>query len=386
VNQALESLGAGRAAEAAAIANSIRAAHPDHIRIWRMMNEIYIAQSQPAQAAKDLCAFLPPAPTPETMEHFCLLARAERLAGNYAAAAERADQVLAIESKLLEARFEYGLAYYHLMPLRQDCTWKTISVCLPSRLTRHPETGWYWLERAVESIRKQTIAPQYPIQICVGIDHGAEIPDIFANQPDITFSHVPPDAPKNQAAAVNAAASVATGDIIAFLEDDDAYYPHRLENALGLLQRYDFVGGTQQAVTANGVPFQIHDYANPTTWVMRHEFWKRVGPMNTAFRLHLDAEWLGRLNASGGWRAHEVDGGAPREWHALATSRRFYMYFYSVIKPGNGVYFTSYPQPLAIKTVHEQSISDITKTNEAMQRQSDEEHTRMETMYHGRPF
>lgn len=372
--------------ESNAVVEQLCTEHPGHLAIWRLKNNLLLAQNRAADAVNYFRKHLPPAPTRETLEHFCLLARAERYMGNPKRALEIACQVLVMEPALLEARFEYGLAYYHVMPVRQDCNWKTISVCLPSRLTRHPTAGWYWLERAVASIRSQTVAGKFPIQICVGVDHGTEVSEVFANQPDIIFAAAAADAPRNQAAAVNAAASVATGDIIAFLEDDDVYFPQRLENALELLHRYDFVGGTQQAVSPAGVPFQIHDYANPTTWVMRHDFWHRVGPMDTSFRLHLDAEWLGRLNASGGLRVHEVDAPAPREWHTLATSRKFYPYFYSVIKPGSGVYFTKYGHPLAAKTVHENSVMDFIRTSPELQKKSDAEHVRMETMYNGRPF
>jgi tetratricopeptide (TPR) repeat protein len=386
INQALLLQHQAEFDEAMTIAQMAREEFPNHIMVWRMLNEIYLAQNRAAEVAMFFASRLPAAPTHETLDHFTLLARAERFAGKPQRAAELTDAVLKLEPKWLEARFEYGLALQPLLPMRQDCNWKSISVCLPSRFTVHPHTGRLWLEHAIESIRAQTMAHKYPIQICVGIDHGAAAPEIFAGQPDIIFANVAADAPKNQAAAVNAAAGAATGDIIAFLEDDDTYMPERLEHALLMLQKYDFVGGTQTATTPDHSKTQIFDYNNPSTWVMRHEFWKRIGPMDTSYKFHLDAEWLGRLNASGGLRVHEVDGAAPREWHALATSRGFYKYFYSVIKPGSGVVFTPYAYPLGTKTVHEQSISDITLHNPEWQRKSDEEHTRMEEKYNGRPF
>lgn len=386
IQESLQALHEGDIARAAGLAEELRGEHPHHIRVWRLLNDVYLAAGRAAEAIAFFRSHLTAPPTRETMEHYTLLARAARYAGDPASALEILEQVLRVEPNLLEARFEYGLAKQPLLPVRQDCKWKNISVCLPSRFTQHPGAGWYWLERAVDSIRQQTIAKKLPIQICVGIDHGADIPAVFQNQADVIFNPVAADAPKNQAAAVNAAAAAATGDIIAFLEDDDLYFPQRLENALMLLQKYDFVGGTQQAITPNQVPFQIHDYANPTTWVMRHEFWRRVGPMDTTYRFHLDAEWLGRLNASGGLRVHEIESNAPREWHRLATSRQFYMYFYSVIQPGSGVYYTDYAHPLAAKTVHDNSMSDIAEKNPEYKKQSDAEHMRMETKYHGRPF
>ena len=386
IDRATQLLRAGRGGEATALAEMVRISHPDHIRVWRILNDVYLGANEPQKAVDYFKSNLPAAPTRETMDRFCLLARAERYAGNPAHALELTDAVLKIEPAHLEARYEYGLAYYHFIPPRTDVNWQSISVCLPSRFTRHPDHGWYWLERAADSIRSQTIAAKIPIQICVGIDYGATVPEIFANQPDMVFAPVAQDAPKNQATAVNAAAAAATGDIMAFLEDDDLYAPERLESALELLHKYDFVGGTQRLITPNGVTNQIHDYANPTTWVMRHEFWNRIGPMDDSF-MHLDAEWLGRLNISGGLRVHQVDNTAPREWHALATSRQFYLYFYSALKkPGNGVYFTAFNHPVASKTAHDASMTDTINMDPVLKKRSDEEHVRMETMYNGRPF
>ncbi len=387
INRAAMLLREGRVSEAAAVADMVRASHPDHIRTWRILNDVYLAEAEPQKAIDYFTPKLPAAPTRETMEQFCLLARAHRYAGNNERALEITDAVLKIEPDLLEGRYEYGLAYYHFIPQRTDTNWKSISVCLPSRFTKHPDEGFYWLERAADSVRAQTIAGKMPIQICVGIDHGAVVPDDYKNRTDMVFANVAADAPKNQAAAVNAAAAAATGDIIAFLEDDDIYAPERLESALELLHKYDFVGGTQRLMTPKGITNQIHDYANPTTWVMRHDFWKQVGPMDTTFRCHLDAEWLGRLNASGGLRVHQVDAPAPREWHALATSRQFYMYFYSAIKkPGNGVYFTQFNHPIAAKTAHDASQTDTINADPVLSKLSHDEHVRMETMYNGRPF
>jgi len=387
LDQAAQLLRVGRPSEAAALTEITRISHPDHIRVWRMLNDVYLAESTPQKAIDYFTARLPAAPTDETLDQFCLLARAYRYVGNPERALELTDAVLKINPDWLEARYEYGLAYYHFITPRADTNWKSISVCLPSRFTKHPKEGWYWLTRAAQSIRTQTIAGKMPIQICVGIDHGAEVPDELKNQPDMVFSNVAADQPKNQAAAVNAAAAAATGDIIAFLEDDDIYAPERLESALELLHKYDFIGGTQRLMTPTTITSQIHDYANPTTWVMRHEFWKHVGPMDTSFRLHLDAEWLGRLNASGGLRVHQVDAPAPREWHALATSRQFYMYFYSAIKkPGNGVYFTAFNHPIAAKTAHDASMTDTINADPVLRQRSHDEHVRMETMYNGRPF
>lgn len=391
IDRAAQLLRAGRTSEAAAIVDMVRVSHPDHIRVWRILNDLYLSESYvgdgPATAVAFFKSKLPANPTPETLDPFCLLARAERYAGNPARALEITDQILKINPDWLEARYEYGLAYYPFITPRLDTQWQSVSVCLPSRFTRHPVEGWYWLERAANSIRGQTIAGKMPLQICVGIDHGTVVPDVFANQSDMIFANVAADAPKNQAAAVNAAAAAATGDIIAFLEDDDIYAPERLETALDLLHKYDFVGGTQRVLTPSGASTQIHDYANPTTWVMRHEFWKRVGPMDTSFRCHLDAEWLGRLNASGGLRVHQVDNEAPREWHALASTRLFYLYFYSAIKrPGNGVYFTGLDHPICGKTAHDESMTDTINANPALKQLSHDEHVRMETMYHGRPF
>lgn len=386
IHQALLLLSQGEMVESMAVAHMAKEEFPQAVRVWRMLNDVYLAANRAAEIAAFFESHLTPAITDDTKERWMLTARAHRYAGNGEHALDIMTRVIEAFPDQLEARFEYGLALQPFLPVRTDCHWRSISVCLPSRFTRHPHTGRLWLEHAVDSIRAQTIAAQYPIQICVGIDHGTPVPEIFAGQTDVVFAPVAADAPKNQAAAVNAAAAAATGDIISFLEDDDTFMPERLEHALLMLRHYDFVGGTQTGVTPDNAILSVYDYTNPSTWVMRHDFWRRVGPMDTTYRFHLDAEWLGRLNASGGLRVHEVDRAAPREWHALATCRPFYKYFYSVTQPGSSVFFTPYFYPLSTKTTHEQSTLEMLYQNSESRVTSDAEHQRMEATYNGRPF
>jgi glycosyltransferase involved in cell wall biosynthesis len=86
-----------------------------------------------------------------------------------------------------------------------------ISVIIPSRLEGA------FLENAIRSIRSQ--------ETVVGIDHGSTPPELRS----VEFIE---SKGNNQAAALNAAVAHATGDFIAFLEDDDEWRPAFVKTAL----------------------------------------------------------------------------------------------------------------------------------------------------------
>jgi len=122
-----------------------------------------------------------------------------------------------------------------------------------------------------------------------------------------------------QAAAVNAAMSMSTGDMIAILEDDDEWLPGKLGYQLLLLADHLFVSCNQREIDLKGNFIRYNDFATPSGWLMTREVWRNVGPFDESFRFHVDTEWLGRLNRSGIRRAHLVHLGAeknPNGWLA----------------------------------------------------------------------
>lgn len=188
----------------------------------------------------------------------------------------------------------------------------TISVIIPSRLQgiTAEEQQRLWLERALESVRKQTVYSQESVEIIVGVDPDAQLPKQI---PGITLVHA---ARPGQPQAVNAATGAASGEILAFLEDDDLWEPRRLEYGLACLERCDFVTSNQLEVSEDGTLVRIMDYPTPSGWLLRRETWEELGGFDETLRFHVDMEYLGRVNARNLRRIHLIEAGAPKR-HGL---------------------------------------------------------------------
>jgi len=139
---------------------------------------------------------------------------------------------------------------------------QTVSVIIASRLARsaRPEAnGQLHIEAALRSIRAQTIADRVRFQILVGIDHGAEVPAQFADDPGIQIVE---SAGRTQAAALNAAAAHAEGEFVAFLEDDDLWDPCFVQAALTALALKGFGFSSSSLLETNeaGRPLRMLDF------------------------------------------------------------------------------------------------------------------------------
>ena len=78
------------------------------------------------------------------------------------------------------------------------------------------------------SVRLQTISKEVEFQILVGVDAGSNPPTHLVEQPGIHFAE---SSGRSQAAALNAAAKLVDGDLVAILEDDDQWEPTFLEES-----------------------------------------------------------------------------------------------------------------------------------------------------------
>jgi len=181
----------------------------------------------------------------------------------------------------------------------------SLSVVIPSR---KQAKQFAFLTRSIGSIRDQSVANLFDIKIIIGVDKGAMLSEEVLKE--LNASCVESEK-QSQAAALNAAIQACTGDLIAFIEDDDQWEPYYLECAIQALQENDFVSTTQGEISETGEYLKTNDFPSPSGWIMRASTIKTVGPFNESYRYHLDNEWLGRLGLSGLKRVHLMESTAP---------------------------------------------------------------------------
>ena len=161
------------------------------------------------------------------------------------------------------------------------------------------------LAEAIASIR----ATGYPAEIVVVNDGGAR-PDI-AN-----VTHVQHDAPRGRSEAANAGVGAATGEFIAFLDDDDLYYPEHLATISNAARGSKAAAWYSDAVSASidgerreamriyAREFDrelllIDNYIPLPTLLFRRSDFLEVGGFDPAFDLFEDWDFLIRLAQRG---------------------------------------------------------------------------------------
>jgi glycosyltransferase involved in cell wall biosynthesis len=240
-----------------------------------------------------------------------------------------------------------------------------ISVIIPSRLQINPdsEIETLFLDRAIGSVLKQTCREKVDLEIVVGLDPGLRLPERFQNL-RVANGHKP-----YQAYAVNAAVSASTGELLAFLEDDDQWEPKRLEYGLSYISHWEMITSNNRMVYENGAQAGINDFPSPSGWLMNRATWNNLGFMNESIRFHVDTEYLGRAIARGVRRLHLVEAGAHgRPW--LRNVARF-----------SQICFTEEPSPLVTRTINPAGRKAQTKLDEYGRKQSQAEHKWMMVQY-----
>ena len=227
----------------------------------------------------------------------------------------------------------------------------TLSVLIPSRLGKvSAGTGSrLFVERAIESIRCQTIAHRLKFQILVGVDAGASKPAPLCGDPEIRLAM---STGRSQAAALNAAASLIDGSLVSILEDDDQWDPRFLEHATNSLQTVDFVSSTQLEIGTEGEIVRINDFPTPSGWVMRRATREAVGNFDESLRWHLDNDWLGRLGDKRLLRAHLVEATAPIQPHIVGPIRPWLVNYLRFGGPSCRLVRHDSPWPLVKRHVH----------------------------------
>lgn len=228
----------------------------------------------------------------------------------------------------------------------------TLSVIIPSRTCEAQTT---FLTHALESIEAQTVRDEFAISIIVAVDRGCRPAlDAFASHVEMTIAES--HETQSQAAALNAALRQSGSQFVAFLEDDDAWYPAFLAHATAMLAAgAGFVSSTQLEFDETDSVVRINDFPTASGWFMPAQTLERVGEFNESLRLHLDNEWLGRLAETRVRRCHLAESTAPRE---ASLMRQVRPWLYNVLACGgtsSEIVRHVSPIPLVRRLVHAQS-------------------------------
>lgn len=180
-----------------------------------------------------------------------------------------------------------------------------LTVIIPSR--KQPKQIFF-IQRAIESVRKQTIANQFDISFLVGVDKNCAVESNISDKLGILC--IESDG-ASQAKALNVAIEKVHEGFVGFLEDDDQWMPDYLKFAMKAITLCDFVSSTQAEFDEADELIRINDFPTPSGWFMPVSTLKKVGKFNENYRLHLDNEWLGRLSEERLKRIHMVESTAP---------------------------------------------------------------------------
>lgn len=244
-----------------------------------------------------------------------------------------------------------------------------ISVIVASRLQARFSTcpTCLWLERAIRSVRRQQTPVPVEFEIVVGLDPGVAFPERLTG---IVVAHG--DKPR-QSSALNAAVQAATGELLAFLEDDDYWELKRIGYGLPLIEKYDLVTSNQGEVDEDGAFVQINDYPTPTGWLVKRDTFLRVGLFDPEFS-YPDSEWLGRANAAGLKRIHLIEAGAPKRPGLQHVARHSHI--------GN----TSERNPLILRTINPDGVMGRTQKQGAMHAKWQRDMELLKQKYGGIPW
>jgi FkbM family methyltransferase len=256
----------------------------------------------------------------------------------------------------------YDELYVHNSYLgkRRESPFSLISIVVPSRLQpipRHSD-GLLWVERAIASIKGQRGDNPMPIEVIVGIDRDAIVPERIRNiGAFVRFARPADDRPYNQASALNAAIDAARGPVLAILEDDGVWHPDRLRAGLRSLGKHDFVSSNRLDVDLNDTPMRIDDTATLSGWMFHRHVWHGVGSFNESMAYHMGNEWLARLNQTRFTRCHQMEANSSSDIEIIAADRPFLAQLIGSMPAGSILCCQPFDAPLVRRTVNRESTT-----------------------------
>jgi hypothetical protein len=244
-----------------------------------------------------------------------------------------------------------------------------VSVIIATRLQPRPDAGAeaIWLDRALRSVRRQILSTTVQLEIVVGLDPGACLPERMAGLIAATAPR------KRQAAALNAAVAASSGELLAFLEDDDYWEPKRLLYGLQNIEKYDLITSNQREVDPDGSFLGINDYPTPSGWLLRRTAWKLVGPFDEDFTF-VDSEWLGRANNAKLRRLHLIEANASDRKRLGLVARTSH------------IGCTAERDPLVIRTENAIGVVGTARQDEAARKRHEDDVGRLQELYGGTPW
>jgi glycosyltransferase involved in cell wall biosynthesis len=164
-----------------------------------------------------------------------------------------------------------------------------------------------YLDEAIESALQQT---HRPFEIIV-VDDGSEAPVRLTTrfQGHVRLVRT---AHRGTGAARNLAASRAGGELLAFLDADDVWLPHKLEQQVQLLEEdqaldmvfgrlEEFVSPELRSSDATPLSEQVHERAGPmpSTFLVRTKAFRRVGGFREDVAVGEFVDWYSRATEAG---------------------------------------------------------------------------------------
>jgi glycosyltransferase involved in cell wall biosynthesis len=189
--------------------------------------------------------------------------------------------------------------------------------------------GERFLGAALDSVGAQT----YPHVEIIVIDEGSSdrSVEIVAKRPAVRLLR---QGRAGVAAARNAGAEEARGELIAFLDQDDEWRPDKLECQVALLgERPDIAIALThiEVVLEAGTPLPewvLRDWLTtpqrgyiPSTWLVRREAFEQIGPFDTSYAMAADGDWLARAKDAG--LSSEMLAGALVRWRIHGANHSF---------------------------------------------------------------
>jgi glycosyltransferase involved in cell wall biosynthesis len=169
-----------------------------------------------------------------------------------------------------------------------------------------------FLEEAIQSVLDQNY-PNLEYFVLDGGSSDNSVDIIHKYSSRLTYWHSQPD--KGQSDAINQGFSMAAGEILAWINSDDAYYPGVLLDIAEAFQKYKDYGiifGFNNDVDQSGrvirhggyFPFFSHGFrtgfmfGQPTSF-WRREVWEKCGPLDTSLHYCMDYDFFAKALLNG---------------------------------------------------------------------------------------